>query len=195
MALVHNMLIRALNCIYLQAPHITQPNEEGDFCRYALTWHKFLHIHHTREESSFFPAIEAMAGEDGSGAMDVNVQQHRAFAQGLAELKTYLDSVEAGGEKYDGQRVVDILDSFAPVLVQHLTEEIETLTRLRRFGPEKMRDIRKLMDKEADATVVCASSLGYALPLYMRDADEFTFVWKHEERNGLVRYRLDVVEH
>ncbi|KAK3339849.1 hypothetical protein B0T25DRAFT_560728 [Lasiosphaeria hispida] len=37
MTLVHSILIRALNSIYLQAPHIALPDVQ-DFCRYILTF-------------------------------------------------------------------------------------------------------------------------------------------------------------
>ena len=146
------MVIRSLNSIYLQAPHITTTDEK-DFCRYMLTWYTFLHIHHTREETVFFPAVEEMAGE--KGIMEVNVQQHRAFGDGLGRFKVYLEGILVGREKYDGIKVVEIIDSFGAILVQHLTEEISTLVGLRRFGNNRMGSVMKIAEKEADRTMVC----------------------------------------
>src|SRR4051794_31852718 len=121
MALAHNILIRALNSIYLQAPHISTPSDVKAFCRYILTFHKFLHIHHTNEETQFFPAIETMAGE--KGVMDGNVRQHRGFEKGVSELREYVEGVTGGRERYDGERVVGMIDGFGGLLVEHLTEE------------------------------------------------------------------------
>ena len=40
MALAHNGIIRGLNSIYLQAPHV-KPEDKPDFVGYALTWFGF----------------------------------------------------------------------------------------------------------------------------------------------------------
>lgn len=42
MALVHNVLIRALNCIYLQAPNIKNPKDITDFLTFMHSWSLFL---------------------------------------------------------------------------------------------------------------------------------------------------------
>ncbi|KAK0649644.1 hypothetical protein B0T16DRAFT_135241 [Cercophora newfieldiana] len=151
MALAHNMLIRALNSIYLQAPHITTPSDEKAFCRYILTFHRFLHIHHTNEESDFFPSLETMAGE--KGVMDVNVQQHQAFEKGVKEFREYVEGVSSGKERYDGERVVSMIDVFGGLLVKHLTEEIGTLEALRRFGEERMGQVMRKADQEAERSM------------------------------------------
>src|SRR4051794_36167439 len=75
MALGHNVLIRGLNSIYLQAPNISA-EDAADFISYAKCWHEILHAHHTMEETVLFPAIEAKTGE--KGIMDGNVEQHRS---------------------------------------------------------------------------------------------------------------------
>jgi hemerythrin-like domain-containing protein len=74
MALSHNVLIRGLNSIYLQAPHIS-PSEYAPFISYALCWAELLDAHHRMEETSLFPTIERITGE--VGIMDKNVEQHR----------------------------------------------------------------------------------------------------------------------
>jgi hemerythrin-like domain-containing protein len=157
MALVHNILIRALNSIVMQAPHITSPDVPA-FCRYILTFYSFLHIHHTSEENSFFPAVEAMSGE--KGVMDVNVEQHKVFEKGVDELRTYVEGVVAGKEEWDGKKVVGIVEGFGESLAKHLGEEIATLEGLRRFGEGRMERVLKLAEREAESSMV-GRALGF----------------------------------
>jgi len=77
MAMGHNVLIRGLNSIYLQAPHVN-PEDVPDFASYALCWHEVLDAHHRMEEESMFPRIEKETGE--KGIMDGNVEEHRIYS-------------------------------------------------------------------------------------------------------------------
>lgn len=116
MAMVHNMIIRGLNSIYLQAPHI-KPADEKSFGRYIVNWYNLVHSHHNGEETMFFPAIQRFTGVEG--LMDANIEQHKAFHDGLDRFKAHADTVVAGKEKYDGSQVNAIIDGFAPALVEH----------------------------------------------------------------------------
>lgn len=78
MALGHNVIIRGLNSIYRQAPHL-KPEDYADFIAYAKCWSDVLDAHHTAEETSLFPQIEARTGE--KGIMEANVEQHRPSSQ------------------------------------------------------------------------------------------------------------------
>ncbi|KAH6616204.1 hypothetical protein B0J18DRAFT_373326 [Chaetomium sp. MPI-SDFR-AT-0129] len=142
---VHNMFIRGLNSIYLQAPHI-EPADEKLFARYILGWYHGLHSHHAGEEKSFFPAVERMTGVQG--IMDTNKDQHEAFHDGFEALQVYCKAVLAGTEKYDGAKLVGLVDGFAPVLVQHLNDEIPTILSLRKYG-DKMDGLMKVLEDEA----------------------------------------------
>ncbi|KAK3906060.1 hypothetical protein C8A05DRAFT_30129 [Staphylotrichum tortipilum] len=164
MSLVHNMLIRGLNSIYLQAPHI-QPADTKPFAKYILGWCHGLHSHHDGEETMFFPAVEKMTGEPG--VMDTNIEQHKRFHDGLEQLQAYADDVVVGKEAYDGGRVVAIIDAFGPALIQHLTDEIPTILGLRKYG-DKMAALPKLFDEEGEkamkelgvpATILCFSNI------------------------------------
>ncbi|KAK3896594.1 hemerythrin HHE cation binding domain-containing protein [Staphylotrichum tortipilum] len=87
------MLIRGLNSIYLQAPHI-QPADTKPFAN-----------HHDGEEAMFFPAVEKMTGEPG--VMDTNIKQQKRFHDGLEQLQADADDVVAGKEAYDGGQYGD----------------------------------------------------------------------------------------
>ena len=53
MALSHNVFIRGLNSIYLQAPHV-QPSDVPDFIEYSKCWVEVLNNHHEMEETGVF---------------------------------------------------------------------------------------------------------------------------------------------
>lgn len=151
MANVHNMFIRGLNSIYLQAPHI-KPADEKLFARYVVGWYAALHSHHAGEERSFFPGVERMTGVQG--IMDTNKEQHEAFHDGLDALQAYCKAVMAGTERYDGAKVVGMVDGFGPALVQHLNDEIPSILNLRQHG-DKLAGLPKLFDDEAQEAMVC----------------------------------------
>lgn len=154
MANAHNMMVRGLNAIYLQAPHI-QPKDEKDFCTFITHWQKLITTHHRGEEELAFPKIEAMSGV--KGLMDRNLEQHHAFHDGLAAMGTFATEVISGKTKYDGAKLIGIIDDFGPIVVQHLADEIPTISNLREYGDEKMGGLPKMMEEEgAKATVSTA---------------------------------------
>ncbi|KAK1760124.1 hemerythrin HHE cation binding domain-containing protein [Echria macrotheca] len=175
MAMVHGLITRYLNSIYLQAPHIPA-TEQPDFCRYMLAWHELVHIHHTNEETDFFPAVEALAGE--VGIMEANVAQHQAFEAGMASFKQYVDDVIASREEYDGNRVIGLIDAFGDVLMRHLEDEIETLLALKRFGKDKMKDVYKKAGDEAAKGMKAMSFATLATAWANLDADFEGGAWK-----------------
>jgi hypothetical protein len=147
MALVHNIMIRGLNAIYLQAPHM-RPSNAKPFCRFAVRWNTVLNLHHAGEEEDLFPDIEEMAGE--KGIMDTNVEQHHAFHEGLAEFHAYVTACAVGKETYNGAKLVRLIDGFGPTLVEHLGDEIPSIENLRKYGVEKMKDLTGKFEEEFD---------------------------------------------
>jgi hypothetical protein len=158
MAHVHNMLIRGLNSIHLQASHI-KPADEKPFCKYIMGWYNLLHSHHSGEEAMFFPIVEKMTGT--KGIMDTNIDQHKAFHDGVDELKGYVQAVIADQERYSGTKVVSLVDGFGASLVQHLADEIPTILSLRQYGEKRMAGLPKEFDAEGDKAMV--GSLLYQL--------------------------------
>ena len=148
---VHNIMLRGLNSIYLQAPHI-KPEDAKAFCHYMQLWYTWLHAHHESEEAILFPGIERLSGE--TDIMEANVAQHRAFAEGLEAFGKHCDTLIVGTETFNGERVVELIDRFGTNLTQHLTEEIDTLLGLQRFGEEKMKDVLKIAAEEAGTVMV-----------------------------------------
>lgn len=155
MASVHNVVLRGLNAIYLQARHV-QPGDEKAFCAFIRHWHSIISLHHAAEEEDAFPMIEEMAGE--KGIMDANIEQHHAFLGGLSELGRYAAECAAGRKRYDGRRVVEMIDEFGAELAGHLRDEIPAIEGLRRYGAEKMAGLRAVLDAEAERNKASCST-------------------------------------
>ena len=154
MVMVHNMMLRGLNSIYLQAQHISKADERP-FCKYILVWHLLLHHHHSGEEADLFPVLDQMVGE--KDVMAANVEQHRAFHPGLDAFVAYVKDCEAGKQTYDGDKIVALIDAFGKILSDHLTDEIPTILDLRRFGVEKIESFPKAMDEQGEKAMVSGS--------------------------------------
>jgi len=159
MVLVHNMLLRGLNSIYLQAPHISKV-DEIPFCKYIQIWYMILHHHHSGEEADIFPIVDQIVGE--KDVMAANVEQHHAFQPGLDAFMAYVRDCEAGKQVYDGDRIMALIDAFGKILSNHLAEEIPTILALRRFGADKLEPLPKLLDEQGGKAM---QTLGLAAEL------------------------------
>lgn len=134
MCLVHNVLLRGLNAIYNQARNVAArgtAKDKSDFANFAYGWAAMLEEHHEAEETLVFPGINELTGVPG--LMDGNVDEHKAFHDGLSAYTAYLDKVRSGKEELDGDKLVSIIDSFAAVLRDHLENEIDTLLGLEKY--------------------------------------------------------------
>lgn len=78
--------------------------------------------------------------------MDTNLEQHHAFEEGLKRFGEYVYSVKA--DAWDREKFKGLLDSFLPALTKHLTEEIQTLLDLDKYGGEKLRKAFDDMEKK-----------------------------------------------
>lgn len=132
MALVHNIMIRVLNCIYLQAPNVKLDQDAKDFTIFMHALVISIHEHHGNEEKHFFPMLEGYIGNPGW--MEKNVAQHHAFAPGFERFEDYVKALQAGTEKFDGAKVIRLVDDFAMILTEHLTDEIATFEELESYG-------------------------------------------------------------
>jgi hemerythrin-like domain-containing protein len=97
MALSHNVLIRGLNAILQQAPHVKaagsadyQRQDVVDLLYYVEAWVRTVHLHHDTEEEFMFPAIERETGQ--TGLFDHAEEQHAVFTPGMDQLLAYVRS-------------------------------------------------------------------------------------------------------
>jgi hemerythrin-like domain-containing protein len=127
MAHLHNIILRAMNSTYQQAPYVKEAKDIQDLIQFVTIWHDFLEHHHETEEIAFFPALEKLTG----GSMENNIAQHRAFEAGLAAIQQWTKNTTS--KNYDAAHLRALLLDLGPVLQTHLSDEIETLLALRSF--------------------------------------------------------------
>jgi hemerythrin-like domain-containing protein len=145
---IHNIILRLLNSIYQQAPHVKNTKDIQDFLQFVKAWHEQLKHHHDTEEAVFFPAIEKLTAQPG--LMDGNVAQHDAFVPGLKAVGEY--AVNTSAEDYQADKLRSIIDSFGHILQEHLNDEIETLKRLKEYDSDALKQIWKKSGDYAKAT-------------------------------------------
>jgi hemerythrin-like domain-containing protein len=156
MACVHNILIRGLNAICLQSHGVKAAADITDFLSFVHAWAYTVHEHHDNEEKNTFPMLEGQTGE--KGVMERNIVQHHAFTPGFQEMENYVASVTKKQE-YNADKLQGLFDSFAPLLVEHLRDEITTLLELERFGDKiDWKTFTKELDKKtlANPNLVCS---------------------------------------
>jgi hemerythrin-like domain-containing protein len=161
MANVHNVLLRGLNSIYLQAPHVTSPPDIADLLLYTKAWADTVHHHHSLEESIFFPRADALAREAGvqESLMNPNVDQHQLFEPMVQKTMEWVDEVRRGEKEYECKTLLGLIDSFAPVLTKHLHDEIDTLMGLEACDGEK---IKKALTDTANEGLKTADTVCFA---------------------------------
>ncbi|MCJ1339031.1 hypothetical protein MMC09_004320 [Bachmanniomyces sp. S44760] len=149
MALAHNLLLRSLNAIYLQATGVKLSADITDLLIMCQIWWETVHHHHRMEEEYFFPMIEEYTGE--KNIMDTNIHQHAAFQAGVERFRVYV--FQTTPETYDGKIVMEIIESFGPILTKHLTEEIESLLALDKFGGDMLEKSYRELDAKILASI------------------------------------------
>jgi hypothetical protein len=71
------------------------------------------------------------------GSASKNLEQHHGFHNGLEAVRAYAEEARLDPSKYDGSKVIAMLDEFGDNLRTHLDEEIDTL------GPAKLSHVFK----------------------------------------------------
>ena len=145
MAFSHNCLLRGLNAIMLQAPHIppsTSPTYSAqdvrDLLFYVGSWVKTVEWHHHTEETCMFPGIEEFTNEPG--IMEGPKGQHEKFTHGLESLLRYAQETKPEDYRWEGaDGMKSIIDQFTPSLTKHLYEEIDVFLTLGRLDSKGLR--------------------------------------------------------
>jgi len=132
MALIHNVFIRSLNSVHQHARQVTTDTKA--FAGYALTLLHMVHTHHLGEETFLFPFLQTKFD------MGQNIDQHEGFQEPLATFEEYMQAVFDGKAQYDGEKVVALVEAFGDTLVEHLHEEIPTVSpeRLAQFDKSEL---------------------------------------------------------
>ncbi|KAF9477708.1 hypothetical protein BDN70DRAFT_837458 [Pholiota conissans] len=125
MSLAHNLIIRGVNSLYKNAL-LVKPEDIGAYSGYALSCLQFVHSHHHGEEAVVFPRFQTKLD------MGHNIEQHGAFQVPMHEFEEYMTQVNSGLAEYDGERTRKAIKAFGDPMVEHLRDEITTIT------PEKL---------------------------------------------------------
>jgi hemerythrin-like domain-containing protein len=149
MCLAHNMMVRNLNAIYLQCEQVSNPKDVTDFIVFCQTTLEEIHVHHSLEETFFFPLVAEYTGE--KDIMEANVSQHHAFEEGLKKFEDYI--YNATPETYNGNEVKRMVDSFGEILAVHLRDEIPTLLGLEKYGGDKLIVAWEKLNKKVLASI------------------------------------------
>lgn len=135
------MILRGLNSILRQAPHVPDASRPGYIARdvedllfYVQAWAKTLEHHHNVEELTFFPAVEEVTGI--VGLMDDLEVEHEEFYDGLIALKEYVERLTGKPNEYRWATMRLMINSFAPALTNHLYAEIDFLLAMEKFDSE-----------------------------------------------------------
>ncbi|KAI0396396.1 hypothetical protein F5Y17DRAFT_456128 [Xylariaceae sp. FL0594] len=110
----HNVLIRGLNSILQQGPHVPtdatrfREKDVKDFLHYVHCWVKMVHHHHWVEETFMFPEMGKLSGKPGF--MDDPRHQYETFQSGLDELEKYATSTRP--DQYRWRDMEQIIGTF-----------------------------------------------------------------------------------
>jgi len=193
MAAAHNLFIQGINAMVLHAPTV-----EGDkvqpFMIFGLAVVESIHHHHDLEETFYFPELEKKLG---AGALSGNVAEHKEFVPQLLEFKEHLENIKAGKETYNGALLVERINSFCDIMIDHLHHEIPSLesSRMRAaFTEKELKDMDGAFMKLALAKVDFSATLPLGmvcgnpatpwfppLPLPVKWAARYWFSRKYKE--------------
>jgi len=87
MAFAHNAMIRGINSIFNQAPHMKATEDIADFLFFVRSWVNWVADHHHLEETMMFPSFAKIM--DKAGFLQANIEKHHAFAPGLKQLQAF----------------------------------------------------------------------------------------------------------
>jgi hypothetical protein len=138
---IHNIILRGLNAIILQAPHIP-PNTTAasDLLQLCRFWCDMIVHHHDTEEEYFFPAVEKLIGVPGS--MAGNVAGHEAFESALLDFEKWAETTTSA--TYSSEELLQRISILGPPMVQHLSDEIPSMINLE--GKARAKDLKKVWD-------------------------------------------------
>lgn len=155
MAHAHNVLIRGLNAILQQAPHVAVSTKKNynkqdikDLLFYVHSWTKTVDHHHWVEETFIFGEIEKVSGKPG--LMAEPKSQHEAFHGGIERLSAYASATKPDEFQWEGPGgMKEIIDSFSQHLTDHLYAEIDTILGLKFMDSQALNNIWDQAEKVA----------------------------------------------
>ena len=138
-------MIRGINSIFNQAPHIHKDEDIADFLFFVRSWANWVADHHHLEETIMFPSFEKVM--DKPGFLQANIEQHHAFEPGLKQLQAFANNTIPKDYKFEALQ--GIIQDFASGLQQHLHDEIPTLLAMRPYNSDALLKVYKKCEAAA----------------------------------------------
>ncbi|EOA86861.1 uncharacterized protein SETTUDRAFT_87407 [Exserohilum turcica Et28A] len=111
------------------------------FIGMGLQFCHHLTIHHTIEEQHIFPVL---AKKMSAFRKELELlTHHKMIHAGIEKLETYLEECQSGERELRMTELKEVMDSFGPVLWEHLDAEVKQL------GAENMRKYWSLEEMRA----------------------------------------------
>ncbi|CCO36190.1 hypothetical protein RSOLAG1IB_05757 [Rhizoctonia solani AG-1 IB] len=128
--------------------------------KYCLAIIDCLHEHHTTEETTAFPALEAKLGK---GIMDGNVAQHEEFMPKFNEWSELCKKIAANEVTYNTTEFLNPLRASMVGLHPHFVDEIATLDSAvmkKHFSEAELQAVEKrLEEKVQELSSICNAPL------------------------------------
>lgn len=129
MAHVHNLILRGLNSIYQQAPHVRDTKDAQDLFIFCRAWIMTVKHHHGTEEAQLFPGLAALTGD--ATICQTEMEQYKLLHENLAKFEKYV--TETKPEAYRWEDLKAVMDALTSILQPHLNNEIQTMLALERI--------------------------------------------------------------
>ncbi|KAI0479821.1 hypothetical protein F4859DRAFT_477482 [Xylaria cf. heliscus] len=151
---IHNAMLRGLNAIYLQAPHVQQAKDIADLSFLVQSWSTWLLDHHSLKESTMLPGFEAVLGVP-AGTLTLPCSHgpstaafhpdrdmtttERRNGEGneepisflLHRVYEYASATHKDPQEYDATTLCSLLAALADILVPHLIGQVGLLISMR----------------------------------------------------------------
>ncbi|KAI0451090.1 hypothetical protein F5B21DRAFT_390925 [Xylaria acuta] len=149
---IHNAMLRGLNAIYLQAPHVQQARDIADLSFLTQSWSTWLLDHHDLKESTMLPRFESVLGVPAAtlalprsrSPSAASFHSHRDMTTGgngeeeeemisflLHRVYAYASATHKDPQAYDATTLRGLLAALADTLVPHLRGQVGLLASMR----------------------------------------------------------------
>ncbi|GAW20989.1 hypothetical protein ANO14919_105020 [Xylariales sp. No.14919] len=172
---IHNAMLRGLNSIYLQAPHVQQTQDIADLLFLTQSWGTWLLDHHHLKENTMLPGFEAALGVpagtlalpsirsplaayvslDGDISSTMKGKDKEAYGEEeetisflLHRVYAYASATHKDPQAYNAATLEGLLVALADTLVPHLTRQVGRLASMREMCSGSSPAINTTRDDE-----------------------------------------------
>ncbi|KAI0601661.1 hypothetical protein F4775DRAFT_589429 [Biscogniauxia sp. FL1348] len=149
MAHTHNAMLRGLNAVYLQAPHVRQPADVADLAFLARAWSAWVLDHHALTQTAMLPGFERVLGlQPGTLSSSSDVTSYKCpddddeagegdgdeLASALLLVHAYASAAHADPATYDPAALRDLLARLGDLLAPHLSRQRRANALMRTYA-------------------------------------------------------------